>query len=169
MNDKIVIRNLDDIQPKYKSEFSGYEYNKYEVTQRKDFSQAYVSFYEIMPGKAAFPKHYHSYNTECFYIIKGNGVIQTDDGELNVKSGDVVVFPCGRAGMHKIMNPSDTDSLLYIDFDTTNSPDIIHYPDSDKIGIIEHNISSTFFRNHDCVDYYEGEKTSDIKKMCKKN
>ena len=62
MNDKIVIKNLNNIDSKYKNEH-GYEFNKYEVTQRKDFSQAYVCFYEIMPGKAAYPKHYHSYNT----------------------------------------------------------------------------------------------------------
>lgn len=157
MNDKIVIKNLNNIDSKYKNEH-GYEFNKYEVTQRKDFSQAYVCFYEIMPGKAAYPKHYHSYNTECFYIIDGEGIIETIDYKLKVKSGDVIVFPCGKNGLHKLTNTSDSKRLLYIDFDTTNSPDIIHYVDSDKIGIIEHNISSTFFKNSDQADYYEGEK-----------
>lgn len=153
MNDKIVIKNLNNIDSKYKNEH-GYEFNKYEVTQRKDFSQAYVCFYEIMPGKAAYPKHYHSYNTECFYIIDGEGIIETIDYKLKVKSGDVIVFPCGKNGLHKLTNTSDSKRLLYIDFDTTNSPDIIHYVDSDKIGIIEHNISSTFFKNSDQADYY---------------
>ena len=153
MNDKIVIINLINIDSKYKNEH-GYEFNKYEVTQRKDFSQAYVCFYEIMPGKAAYPKHYHSYNTECFYIIDGEGIIETIDYKLKVKSGDVIVFPCGKNGLHKLTNTSDSKRLLYIDFDTTNSPDIIHYVDSDKIGIIEHNISSTFFKNSDQADYY---------------
>lgn len=55
MDDKIIVKNLDDMDPKYKKTL-GYEYNKYEVTQRKDFSQAYVCFYEIMPGKSAYPK-----------------------------------------------------------------------------------------------------------------
>ena len=57
-----------------------------------------------------------------------------------------------------MINTSNVEKLLYIDFDTTNSPDIIHYVNSNKIGIIEHNISSTFFRNTDKVDYYDGEK-----------
>ena len=135
-----------------------YEFNKYEVTKRKDFSQAYVCFYEIMPRKAAYPKHYHSYNTECFYIIDGSGVIETVDSKIKVQSGDIIVFPCGKNGTHKLINASDTNKLLYIDFDTTNSPDIIHYPDTEKVGIIEHNISSTFFRNSDTVDYYDEEK-----------
>jgi len=57
-----------------------------------------------------------------------------------------------------LTNTSEKDNLLYLDFDTTNSPDIIHYVDSNKIGIIEHNISSTFYREDDNVDYFEGEK-----------
>ena len=158
MNDKIVIKNMNDISKKYKNEHEGYEYNKYEVTKRKDFSQAYVCFYEIMPGKAAFPKHYHSYNTECFYIIDGEGVILGKDTEYLVKKGDIIVFPCGEEGTHKLINTSNVEKLVYLDVDTTNSPDIVHYVDSDKIGIIEHNISSTFYRNNDDVDYFDGEE-----------
>ena len=157
MNNKIVVKNMQSITPKQKSEY-GYEYKKYEITKRSDFSQTYICFYEIMPKSAAYPKHYHSYNTECFYIISGFGVVETKDSNLEVKSGDIIVFPPGEEGTHKLVNKSDKEKLIYIDFDTTNSPDIIHYVDSDKIGIIEHNISSTFYRNKDNVDYFEGEK-----------
>lgn len=158
MNDKIILKNLQDMTPKHKQDHDGYDYNKYEVTERKDFDQAYICFYEIMPLSSAFPKHYHSYNTECFYIIKGEGLIETDDDNINVKTGDIIVFPRGKKGTHKLTNTSASDTLLYIDFDTTNSPDIIHYVDSNKIGIIEHNISSTFYRENDNVDYFDGEK-----------
>lgn len=158
MNEKIVIKNLQDMTPKHKHDHGCYDYNKYEVTKRSDFDQAYVCFYEVMPLSSTFPKHYHSYNTECFYIIKGEGIIETDDEEVKVKTGDVIVFPRGKKGTHKLTNISKSDTLLYIDFDTTNSPDIIHYVDSNKIGIIEHNISSTFYRENDNVDYYDGEK-----------
>mgnify|MGYP001066417617 CR=1 FL=1 len=157
MNEKIINASIENITPKYKNEHEGYEYKKYEVTKRNEFNQAYICFYEIMPGKASFPKHYHSYNTECFYIIEGSGIIQTIDKELSIKKGDIIVFPFGKAGTHKIINTSMNQNLLYIDFDTTNSPDIIHYIDSNKIGVIEHGISSTFFKEGDHVDYYEGE------------
>lgn len=158
MNEKIVLKNLTDIKPKHKHDHDGYDYNKYEVTERADFDQAYICFYEIMPKSSSFPKHYHSYNTECFYIIKGEGIVETDEENINVKTGDIIVFPRGKKGTHKLTNTSTTNTLLYIDFDTTNSPDIIHYVDSNKIGIIEHNISSTFYREDDNVEYFEGEK-----------
>lgn len=157
MNDKIVVTNIDSINAKHKCEL-GYEFNKYEVTKRSDFSQAYICFYEVMPGKSVYPKHYHSYNTECFYIISGEGRVETGEDEFNIKTGDIIVFPCGEKGTHKLINTSLDQKLVYIDFDTTNSPDIVHYVDSNKIGIIEHNISSTFYRKEDNVDYYDGEK-----------
>lgn len=157
MNNKIVHTNLSKIEGKKKNELGTFEYTKYEVTKRKDFSQCYICFYEIPPLKYAYPKHYHKYNTECFYIISGEASIETKDETLDAKEGDIIVFPCGEKGTHKIKNKSKTNKLVYIDFDTTNSPDIIKYVDSNKIGIIEHNISSTFFREKDEVDYYDGE------------
>lgn len=140
MNNKIIVSSLNSINPKYKNEH-GYEFKKYEATQRKDFSQAYICFYEIMPEKSAYPKHYHSYNTECFYIINGEGIIEIIDSKIKIKGGDINVFPCGEKGLHKLINTSRTDKLLYIDFDTANSSDIIHYVDSNKIGIWEKNKS----------------------------
>ena len=157
MNTKIVVTNINEIEGKKKSGLDKYEYTKYEVTKRNDFSQCYVCFYELNPGKSAFPKHYHKYNTECFYILKGQGKIETKDDTIDVRSGDIIVFPCGEEGTHKITNISNDEKLVYIDFDTTNSPDIIKYVDSGKIGIIEHNVSSSFYKEDSQVDYYDGE------------
>lgn len=157
MNNKIVLTNISKLEGKTKTGSNRYKYTKYEVTKRKDFSQCYVCFYELDPLKSAYPKHYHKYNTECFYIVNGIGKIETNKDTLKVKSGDIIVFPCGEAGTHKITNTSKNEKLVYIDFDTTNSPDIIKYPDSGKIGIIEHNISSSFYKENNQVDYYEGE------------
>lgn len=157
MNSRIVITNMNELDGKKKNGLDKYEYTKYEVTKREDFSQCYICFYEIEPGKSAFPKHYHKYNTECFYILSGTGALETKEEIINIKSGDIIVFPCGEAGTHKITNISDDEKLTYIDFDTTNSPDIIKYVDSGKIGVIEHNISSSFYKETNQVDYYEGE------------
>ena len=52
MNSKIVITNMNEIEGKKKIGLDKYEYTKYEVTKRKDF----ICFYEIAPGKSAFPK-----------------------------------------------------------------------------------------------------------------
>jgi uncharacterized cupin superfamily protein len=157
MNDKIVCKNIQELEWKQKHEHDSYQYNKSEITKREDFREAYVCVYEILPLKSSFPKHYHTCNTECFYIISGNGRIDTKNSSFPITAGDILVFPSGEEGTHKITNTSDKEKLVYIDFDTTNSPDIVHYVDSGKIGIIKHNVSSTFYKENDSVEYFEGE------------
>lgn len=154
---KIIIKNKENLIEKIHSKHELYQFKKYEVTKRSDFNQCYVAIYEIPPKKANYPSHYHEANTEVFYIISGNGILETIDGNKEIKSGDVIVCPPKKEGTHRIINISETEYLKYIDFDTTNSPDIIHYINSDKIGVIVHNESSTFFKNGAKVDYYDGE------------
>jgi uncharacterized cupin superfamily protein len=153
----ILIINENDIQRKHKKDHKNYEYYKREVTKRSDFSQCYVAIYDILPQKSSYPYHYHTQNTEVFYIMSGKGVIETIDGVKSISKGDVIAFPPNEDGGHKIINTSKKEMLTYIDFDTTNSPDIVHYPNSKKIGVIIHNQSSTFYRENSNVDYYDGE------------
>ncbi len=154
---KILVVNEKELVGKEKGNHEKYSYTQYKVTDRSDFDQCFVSIYEIAPGKSNYPLHYHERNTEAFYIISGEGILNTIDGDVSIKRGDVIVCPPGAEGMHKITNTSDTEVLRYIDFDTTNSPDIVHYPDSQKIGVIIHNKSSSFYKEDQSVDYYDGE------------
>lgn len=157
MKDEILIVNENNLTGKHKSEQEPYEYVKYEVTPRGTSDQCYVAIYEIPPMKSNYPYHYHAVNTEVFYIISGQGILRTPNGDKTIKPGDFIVCPPSEKGAHKIINNSDSEVLKYMDFDTANSPDIVSYPDSDKTGIILHNQASVFFRNKDQVGYYEGE------------
>jgi uncharacterized cupin superfamily protein len=157
MDNKIVLIHQSEVEKKKRFNTDKYQFYKREITKRSDFSQAYICIYDIPPLKAAYPMHYHEANTEAFYIIEGNGVVKTLTNDLNIKKGDVIVFPPGKEGAHQIVNTSKNELLTYIDFDTTNSPDICRYPDSDKVGIIIHNTSSEFYKASDQTDYYEGE------------
>lgn len=136
---KIFCKNI-------KNEHEPYAYSKREVTSRNDFEQCYVAVYEIPPKKSNYPLHYHTANTEVFYIIQGKGILVTTDGQKAIKKGDFIVCPPTERSAHKIINTSENEILNYIDFDTTNSPNIIHYPDSEKMGVVVHNKSSNFFR-----------------------
>lgn len=157
MRDEILIINEEDIVKKHKNEHEAYSYSKREVTSRKDFDQCYVAVYEIPHQKANYPLHYHTANTEVFYIIQGKGTLITEGGKKEIKQGDFIVCPHSEKSAHKIINTSESEILKYIDFDTTNSPDVIHYPDSGKVGIVVHNKSADFFRIKEKVDYYNGE------------
>lgn len=156
MKKDILITNKENIELKHKNKKDPYDFNIYQVTNRSDFNQCYVAFYEILPKKYNYPYHYHLENTEVFYIIKGSGVLETSKGNKEIKAGDIIVCPPGEEGAHRIYN-SSSETLNYIDFDTTNSPDVIKYPKSNKTGIIIHNQSSTFYKDGTEVDYYDGE------------
>ena len=157
MENDVLIINQNNLIGKHKAEHENYEYTKYEVTPRSEFNQCHLSVYEIPPLKANYPYHYHVTNTEAFYIISGCGMIETQSGNRQIKEGDFIVCPPMEKGAHKIVNTSEDTILKYIDFDTTNSPDIVHYPDSGKTGIIVHNQPSAFFYDTSKVDYYDGE------------
>jgi len=95
----------------------------------------YVTFYTLLPGKANYPYHYHSGMEEVFYIISGTGTLRTPDGEKEVKEGDVIVFPANANGAHQLINTSD-DVLIYLDVDTSSSPEVVFYPDKGDFRIM---------------------------------
>jgi uncharacterized cupin superfamily protein len=157
MDDKIIITNKKNIVPKHNASHEAFEYMKYKITERSRDNQCYVCFYDIPPGKAGYPYHYHTANTEVFYIISGNGIIETPDGTKNIKTGDVIVCPPNANGAHKIINVSENDMLTYLDCDTANSPDVVFYPNSGKIGTLVQGEKCMFFDEVSKVSYYKGE------------
>jgi len=88
----------------------------------------------------------------------GEGLVKTKDQEINVKSGDVLVFPPREEGLHKITNSSESAMLVYLDVGTKELLDVVHYPDSQKIGVIKHNELSKFYMEDDVVGYYQDEE-----------
>lgn len=75
-----------------------------------------VNVYKIPPLKSAYPYHYHYKNGETFYIISGKGVLKTPNGERTVEAGELLFFPTGEAGTHKLTNCCEAENLVYIDF-----------------------------------------------------
>ena len=153
--EKTLITNQAEITPKHEAH-EGYEYRKYLVLP-KEGNQCTVAIMEIPPLKAAYPYHFHVGITEVFYIISGEGLLKTPEGERSVSPGDTIVFPPGAPGSHKITNASASEPLRYIDFDTTSAADAVFYPDSEKVGLILDGKLSHVFRESSAVGYYEGE------------
>ena len=156
-NRRIIVTRKEELTPAHKSEHEPYEYYKYEILKKSSENRCCVSIYEIPPEKAAYPYHYHTANEEVFYILSGEGLLITPDGNRALKPGDVVVCPPNEKGAHKIRNTSKTHNLVYLDVDTFNLPDVVYYPDSDKVGIISGGQPEGFFKTNSAVDYYEGE------------
>lgn len=125
------------------------------------------SLYEVPPGRRAWPYHYHLANEEAIYILEGSGTLRISDDEVTLSAGDYVALPAGETGTHQLLNTSN-QLLRYLCFSTMNEPDIMVYPDSNKVGIFggaapggpkEKRTFSKFLRGDAEVGYYEGEES----------
>ena len=147
---------IEEIPAGHKCEHEGYEYFRRKFVPFGEANHTHVCVYEIPPLKSAYPYHFHYKTEETFYIISGWGILKTPEGERKVSAGELIFFPAGEAGAHKLTNDSETENLTYIDFDVSQDLDVAVYPDSDKIGVWGMGINELYPRA-EAVDYYDGE------------
>jgi len=147
---------MEELPVSHRCEHDGYEYFRRKFIPYGGAEHTLVSIYEIPPGKSAYPYHYHHKNEETFYILSGEGILRTPEGERKVTAGEFLFFPTGPEGAHKITNTSESELLVYLDFDVVHDIDIAVYPDSDKIGIWGKGINKLYPQNGN-ADYYDGE------------
>ena len=150
----ILHENLENL-PKKHWVHGDYEYIKRPFVPRGAKRESLVCVYEVPPGKSPYPYHYHLKDEETFYILKGTALLRTPEGERQVGAGDLLFFPTGPEGAHKLTNTS-REPLVYIDFDVVHDPDLTVYPDSGKIGVWGKDVNRVFFLE-DAADYYAGE------------
>ena len=65
--------------------------------------------YDIAPGASSSPYHYE-YDEEWLLVVDGTVVLRAPDGEHTLERGDLVRFPRGPAGAHKVMNRSESQA-----------------------------------------------------------
>lgn len=93
------------------------------------------SAFRVKPGKRAFPKHAHLANDEALYIVAGDGALTLGDETAAVTAGDFIMLPRGEAFAHVLVNDSDAE-LVYLCMSTTIMPEVVHYPDTGKLGVL---------------------------------
>lgn len=145
-----------NLKQSHKALHKDYEYYKKEFIPRGYAEKTMVGIYEIPPQKSAYPLHYHLKNEETFYIISGEGVLYTKDGEVKVCKGDIMFFPASEDGAHQLFNTSKTENLTYIDFSVIHDLDATVYPKTNKIAVWGKGVNKVF-KSDSAVDYYEGE------------
>ena len=119
-----------------------------------------LSLWEVDPGQAAYPYHFHLTEEELVIVLDGELTLRIPEGERELEVGEVVRFARGEQGGHQIMNRSQS-TARFLSTSTHGEPDIVFYPDSDKVGASERLPRGggvrLFFRQGDAVDYYDGE------------
>lgn len=113
--------------------------------------------YELEPGASSCPYHYE-YEEEWLLVVDGSVVVRVPDGERMLERGDVVCFPAGPRGAHKIMNRTEAPART-LAFSPARAPALSVYPDSDKVGIWtgDGENDDLFFRRGTRVAWSDGE------------
>ena len=153
--EEMVHVHVEDMEAEHRSRHEGYEFYRRDLISDEG-NKLEAAHYEIPPGKAAFPYHYHIRNEESYYILSGKGKLKTPGGERIVTAGDFLFFPANEAGAHKLTNISDSENLVYLDFDSTSDVEIVFYPDSGKMGVWGRGINRLYRIGED-ISYYDGE------------
>ena len=69
--------------------------------------------YDVAPGEGSSPYHYE-YEEEWLLVVEGTLVLRAPDGEHRLERGDLVRFPPGPDGAHKVMNRSDAPARTLV-------------------------------------------------------
>jgi uncharacterized cupin superfamily protein len=113
--------------------------------------------YDLAPGQSSCPYHYE-YEEEWLLVVEGAIAVRTPDGELALERGDLVRFPAGATGAHKIMNRSEAPARTLV-FSNARVPAVSVYPDSDKIGVFPGDeADDLIFKRGTAVEWAEGEE-----------
>ena len=120
-----------------------------------------ASLWEVPPGEAAYPYHFHYADEELVVVLSGQPSLRTPAGIRELEPGEAIRFPLGEEGAHQIVNRSE-ETVTFLAISSHGRPDVIVYPDSEKIGFGERLPRGgglrAFFRRGDAVDYFDGEQ-----------
>jgi uncharacterized cupin superfamily protein len=123
-----------------------------------------ASVFELPPGASTFPLHAHHANEELLVVLAGGPTLRTVDGERVLAEGDIVSFPTGRAGAHRIYNRTDAPARVLI-VSTMIGPDVVEHVDSEKVYARSYapgadpppDAVDVMVKREDTRDFFEGE------------
>ena len=155
-------KNIFNADWKASSHGEKFQHDHISLTDLRDGHELGCGAFRVNPGKRAFPKHAHLANDEALFIVSGTGALTVGEETVRVAAGDFILLPSGVEHAHILINDSDED-IVYLCVSTMNAPEVVHYPDSGKLGVMEsarqwggENSVSGFYK-YQKAGYYDGE------------
>ena len=91
-----------------------------------------VNFLRLPPGAWSSQRHWHSHSEEFVYILSGEVVLVTDDGEEVLRAGDAAGFKANDGNGHCLQNRSTSDATA-LEIGTRIAEDAGTYSDIDML------------------------------------
>lgn len=119
-----------------------------------------VSVWEMQPGEAAYPYHFHYVEEEAVIVLSGKPSLRTPHGWRDLEPGELVVFPVGPSGAHQLVNRTE-ETIRILCLSSNSEVEIVRYVDSDKTGTWVNRGQADevreIFERDTAVDYWHGE------------
>jgi uncharacterized cupin superfamily protein len=91
-----------------------------------------VNLTTLLPNKESSSRHYHSLEDELVFVVEGELVLRTDEGEQILTAGMCAAFPAGATNGHQFLNRTDRPAR-YLEISNRDPEDIPVYPDADLV------------------------------------
>ena len=89
-----------------------------------------VNLVRLPPETMSSQRHWHSRQDEFVYVLEGELVLVTDEGEQALGPGMVAGFPANSGNGHHLVNRSGRDAV-YLEVGDRTDGDETEYPDID--------------------------------------
>ena len=92
-----------------------------------------VNLLRLPAGAWSSQRHWHSAEDELVYVLEGEVVLVTDDGEELLAAGDSAGFKAGEANGHHLQNRSGREAVMLEIGSRRRDEGSIDYPDIDLV------------------------------------
>lgn len=136
----------------------GFRSRRARVGQQAGSVRLGASLWELPPGEAAYPYHFHVGEEELLFVLAGRPSLRTPAGWREVDQGEVLSFPPGEEGGHQLVNRT-AQPVRFLALATNDPAEVVVYPDSGKIGAYGRRGPRLreLHRRENAVGYFEGE------------
>ena len=91
-----------------------------------------VNLLRLPPGAWSAQRHWHTHEDEFVYVVQGEVVLVTDDGEETLRAGDCAGFKAGAPNGHCLQNRSNAE-VIALEVGTRSSECSAYYPECDMV------------------------------------
>jgi uncharacterized cupin superfamily protein len=157
----LTVANINEPHFDGSREHPGFRAKRARLGRQAGCERLGFSLWELPPGEAAYPYHYHLTEEEVLIVLEGRPSLRTPEGWRELAEGELVSFPRGEHGGHQVLNATG-GVVRFLAVSTSGEPDVVMYTDSGKLGAFERLPEGgglrLMFRVSDAVDYHDGER-----------
>lgn len=116
-----------------------------------------VNLLRLPPGAWSSQRHWHTRSDEFVYVVAGEVVLVTDDGEETLRAGDAAGFKANDPNGHCLRNHSDAD-VLVLEIGTRFADDAASYSEIDMKAEVPAGGGKARYTRRDGTPYPETER-----------